>query len=225
MIQVSHLGYSLWNVGLELRKLATQLDIVVEEALHFCLKLLRLLLNYFECLAILTRNVRVELLERSREQFGDLVLDLHGHCLALSVAACPLLVLMVQVKVAEVTIFFLQAGPAVLDCLVHAREHLLELADDFERVPLDVVLVHGSLVLAGDALEFGELFIDDFCLANGDSLGERPDLLVRRLGQVFLFPVRGVLFAFLGVCGQKFTLAIHVFERPNDSILLVEVLL
>ena len=113
--------------------------------------------------------------------------------------ARPLLVLVVQVKVAEVKILFLQAGPTALDCLLHARKHLLQFANDFERVPLDVVLVHGSLVLAGDAFELSELFIDNFCLANGDSLGECPDLLASRFGQVLLFSIRGILFAFLGI--------------------------
>ena len=88
----------------------------------------------------------------------------------------------VQIKVTEVSVLFLQAGPAVLDCLVHPSEHLLELADDFECVPFDVVFVHGSLVLTGDALQLVKLFIDDFCLSNGDGLGERPNLLVSRLG-------------------------------------------
>lgn len=131
-----------------------------------------LLLNHFQRLTVLTRNIGVQLLKDGKQEPCNLVFDLDSESLAFRMTGCSLNMLVSEIKVTEMVIFLLQACPARLHSFLHPSEHLFQLSNDLKRIALDIILVHSSIVLIRDFLQLRQLFIDNLSLADGNSFGE-----------------------------------------------------
>ena len=123
------------------------------------------------------------------------------------------------------TILLLESSPASLNGLIHAREHLLEIANKPECTLFHVFLVKCFGKGCIHLLETLELFIDSFRLPDRDSLLEGGDCVVSCHGKILLLSIGGIVFTLLRVSDQELTLAVHFSELAKYCLLLVEIVL
>ena len=123
------------------------------------------------------------------------------------------------------TILLLESSPASLNGLIHAREHLLEIANKPECTLFHVFLVKRFFIGCIHLLKTLELFIDSFRLPDRDCLLEGGDCVIGRHGKILLLAIGGIVFALLRVSDQELALAVHLGELAENCLLLVEIVL
>ena len=123
------------------------------------------------------------------------------------------------------TVLLLESSPASLNGLIHAREHLLEIANKPEGTLFHFFLIKRFGERCIHLLETGELFIDSLRLSDRDSLLKGGDSVVGCHGKVLLLPIGSIVFALLRVGDQEIALAVHLGELPENCLLLIEIVL
>jgi len=93
-----------------------------------------------------------------------------------------LFLLVVQVKVTEVTIFHLQAAPTCLNAFVHFSELFFEFADNFERRTLNIIFVKRDFEVAVQFFQLHELVFNALYLTYRHRFEEGADIAFGRLG-------------------------------------------